>query len=185
MRGNERYVSGQPQLRHIEATRAMLLTGQNPYASILSCADSRVSPELCFDEAQGDLFVTRLAGNYVTNDMLASLEYAVVILKSPLIMVLGHTGCGAVSAAVSAAESQAEIPGHIQNIVTAIMPAVRAAAAQPHEGDLLRAATKENIKQNVQRLTEATPIIRQAVREGRVKVVGGLYELKTGRVELL
>src|SRR3546814_13652687 len=97
---------------------------------LLSCADSRVSPELCFDEERGDLFVARVAGNYVTNDILASLEYGVAVLHTPAIMVLGHTSCGAVSAAVSAFEKQAEFPGHIQNIVTELMPAVRASATE-------------------------------------------------------
>lgn len=185
MGGNERYTSGKTQNRSFSATRAALAGGQNPYASILSCADSRVSPELCFDEERGDLFVTRVAGNYVTNDILASLEYGVAVLNSPLIMVLGHTSCGAVSATVSALEKQAEFPGHIQSIVTALMPAVRAASAKAHQGTLLQAATIENIKQNVQRLQKATPILSKAVQAGKVKVVGGLYELETGRVKLV
>ncbi len=93
MAGNKRYVSGKINSRDYSSTRAALAGGQNPFACILSCADSRVSPELCFDEERGDLFVTRVAGNYVTNDILASLEYAVAVLHSPLIMVLGHTRC--------------------------------------------------------------------------------------------
>jgi carbonic anhydrase len=185
MDGNERYISGQTQNRSFAKTREALVGGQNPYASILSCADSRVSPELCFDEERGDLFVTRVAGNYVTNDILASLEYGVAVLNAPLIMVLGHTRCGAVSATVSALEKQADFPGHIQNIVTALMPAVRAAAAEPHKGTLLQAATLQNIRQNVQRLQEATPILSKAVQAGKVKVVGGLYALETGRIDLV
>src|SRR5690606_28019741 len=99
MEGNERYASGNATIRDFESTRSLLAKGQNPYASLLSCADSRVSPELCFDEARGDLFVTRVAGNYVTNDIVASLEYGAAVLNSPLIMVLGHTQCGAIGAA--------------------------------------------------------------------------------------
>lgn len=185
MEGNKRYTSGNTESRSFSATRAALVRGQNPYASILSCADSRVSPELCFDEERGDLFVTRVAGNYVTPDILASLEYGVAVLNSPLIMVLGHTSCGAVGATVNALEKQAEFPGHIQGIVTALMPAVRAAAAGPHKGTLLQAATIENIKQNVLRLQEATPILSKAVQAKQVKVVGGLYDLETGRIELV
>lgn len=185
MDGNQRYTSGKTQDRVFSSTRAALAGGQNPYACILSCADSRVSPELCFDEERGDLFVTRVAGNYVTPDILASLEYGVAVLKTPLIMVLGHTRCGAVSATVNALEKQAEFPGHIQTIVTALMPAVRAAAAAPHTGTLLQAATVENIKQNVQRLQEATPILSKAVQAEQVKVVGGLYDLETGRIALV
>jgi len=185
MEGNERYTSGKTKSRSVASTRAVLAGGQNPYASVLSCADSRVAPELCFDEEIGDLFVTRVAGNYVTSDILASLEYGVAVLNTPLIMVLGHTSCGAVSAAVSAFEKQTEFPGHIQNIVTELMPAVRATAAEPHQGTLLQAATIKNIKQNVQRLQEATPILSRAVQAGKIKVVGGLYHLDTGDVELV
>lgn len=185
MDGNERYKSGKTRDRVFASTRAALASGQNPYACILSCADSRVSPELCFDEERGDLFVTRVAGNYLTSDILASLEYGVAVLHAPLIMALGHTRCGAVSAAVNAFEKDAQFPGHIQTIVTAIMPAVRAAATKPHPDGLTEASTIENIKQNVRRLQEATPILSSAVRTGRVKVVGGLYSLDTGRVELV
>lgn len=184
--GNQRYTSGKIKNRDFASTRQALAGGQNPYASILSCADSRVSPEFCFDEERGDLFVSRVAGNYVSSDILASLEYGVAVLKVPAIMVLGHTRCGAVSAAVNAYEKQAEFPGHIQNIVTELMPAVRAAASQtPKGGTLLHAATIENIRQNVRRLQEATPILDRAVQSGKLKVVGGLYHLDTGRVEAI
>lgn len=184
--GNQRYTSGETKSRNHAPTRAALVRGQNPYAGILSCADSRVGPELCFDAERGDLFVTRVAGNYVTNDILASLEYGVAVLNTPAIMVLGHTSCGAVNAAVGAFEKPAEFPGHIQNIVTELMPAVRAAASEsPQKGTLLMAATIQNIRQNVQRLQQATPILDKAVQAGKLKVVGGLYHLDTGRVELI
>lgn len=185
IRGNERYVSNKAGARDFASTRSALASGQNPYACILGCADSRVGPELCFDESMGDLFVTRVAGNYVTNDMLASLEYGTAVLKAPLIMVLGHTHCGAVSAAVKAFESDASFPGHIQSIATALAPAVQAAEKSKHSGTLVAAATTENIKQNVKHLREATPILRGLVRAGKLKVVGGLYQLETGRVQLI
>lgn len=184
--GNQRYTSGKTKKRDFATTRQALTGGQNPYASILSCADSRVGPELCFDEGRGDLFVSRVAGNYVSTDILASLEYGVAVLNIPVIMVLGHTSCGAVGAAVSAYEKQAEFPGHIQNIVTELMPSVRAAASQaPKGGTLLHAATIENVRQNVQRLQEATPILARAVQDGKLRVVGGVYHLDTGRVEAI
>ncbi len=183
MRGNARYVSGQTQPRDFAATRKALAAGQNPYACILSCADSRVSPELCFDEGRGDLFVARVAGNYVTNDMLASLEYGVAVLKAPLIMVLGHSQCGAVSAAVNALEKHAEFPGHIQTLVTALLPSVRLAAKGKPAHGLLEAATLENIRQNVAALRLATPILSQAVRAGTLRIEGGYYRLETGKVE--
>ena len=185
MAGNKRYVSGQTNDRDFASTRAALAGGQNPYACILSCADSRVSPELCFDEERGDLFVTRVAGNYVTDDLLASLEYAVAVLYSPLIMVLGHTRCGALSAAVDTYENNAEFPGHIQTIVTALQPAVRAAAEAPHSGTLTEAATIENVRLGVKRLSEATPILSDAVQAKDLKVIGGIYDLTTGQVTLV
>jgi carbonic anhydrase len=185
MQGNERYASNQTVPRDFDATRPDLAAGQNPYACVLGCADSRVGPELCFDEARGDLFVTRVAGNYVTNDMLASLEYGVAVLKAKFIMVLGHTSCGAISAAVSAFEKNTAFPGHIQSIATALKPAVSAAAKSSKGGNLLEAATKVNIQMNVKRLQESTPVLRNLVRTGALKVAGGLYHLDTGRVELI
>lgn len=185
MQGNERYAAGKTVPRDFASTRSLLATGQNPYACLLSCADSRVSPELCFDENRGDLFVTRVAGNYVTNDILASLEYGTAVLNSPLIMVLGHTQCGAINAAVKGFETNASFPGHIQNIVTALMPSVRAASNGAHDGTLAEAATKENIRHSVKLLQESTPILGQLVEDGKLKVVGGIYRLKTGRVEIV
>lgn len=184
--GNRRYITGETKARNFASTRAALVRGQNPYAAILSCADSRVGPELCFDEERGDLFVARVAGNYVTNDILASLEYGVAVLNTPAIMVLGHTSCGAINAAVGAFEKQAEFPGHIQDLVVELLPAVRdAARASPKEGMLLQAATIQNIRQNVQRLQEAAPILDKAVMAGKLRVIGGLYHLDTGQVELV
>jgi carbonic anhydrase len=185
MRGNERYASNQIAERDFSSTRDGLAMAQNPYASLLSCADSRVSPELCFDEARGDLFVTRIAGNYVTTDILASLEYGAAVLKAPLIMVLGHTRCGAITATVDALKNDTNFPGHIQSITTALMPAVRASAKTEHRGTLIEAATKENIRRNVKLLQEATPVLSRSVRDGKVKVVGGIYRLDTGRIELV
>ena len=186
MTGNRRYVSGQTSIKDYASTRGALLTGQNPYACLLGCADSRVGPELCFDESSGDLFVTRVAGNYLTSDILASLEYGTTVLQAPLVMVLGHTQCGAVAAAVTAYEQEIDFPGHIQNIATAIAPAVRSAAAQPRgAATLVELATLENIRQNVTRLELATPLISRRVRDGKLKIVGGLSDLETGRVDLM
>jgi carbonic anhydrase len=184
MQGNARYVGGKTLDRNFSATRAALAGGQNPYACLLACADSRVSPELCFDESRGDLFVTRVAGNYVTTDILGSLEYAVAVLKTPLIMVLGHTRCGAVDAAVSAVQKNTSFPGHIQTLTTAVAPAVQAALkVSGQSGTLLDRAIVENVRQNVQRLSQATPILSKQVQAGALKVVGGVYHLDTGRVE--
>ncbi|MDQ3186663.1 MAG: carbonic anhydrase, partial [Pseudomonadota bacterium] len=126
MAGNERYVADQSRPLNFSSDRAALVKGQNPYASILSCSDSRVSPEFCFDEQRGDLFVARVAGNYLTTDFVATLEYAAAVLRTPLIMVLGHEGCGAVGAAIDAVDNNKQFPGHIQSMASALAPAVRA-----------------------------------------------------------
>ena len=184
MVGNQRYVSNTPLPADFAATRAALVTGQNPYACILSCADSRVSPELCFNADRGDLFVTRVAGNYVTPAILASLEYGTAVLQSPLIMVLGHTSCGAINAAIKAVKKDEDFPGHIQQLTTDLSPAVNAAIkAKP--ADLELAATRENVLINVDKLRNATPVLRRRVQNGQLKVVGGLYHLDTGRVEII
>lgn len=164
------------------ALREALVGGQNPYAAVLGCADSRVSPEYAFDEGQGDLFVTRVAGNFVTPAILASLEYSVAVLKTPLIFVLGHTGCGAIGAAVKAVTEDASFPGHIQSLATDLAPAVRKAKKSGTK-DLVAAATIENVRYNVDKLASSTPILRRAVRAGSLKVAGGVYQLQTGKVE--
>lgn len=186
MQGNERYVNGQITKHDFASTREALAGGQNPYACLLSCADSRVGPEFCFDESRGDLFVTRVAGNYVTPDVLASLEYGVVVLKSPLIMVLGHTQCGAIGAAIDADENHTDYPGHIQAITTALAPAVKGVKNDMKDpAAFRRAVTIENIRMNVRALQMATPLLRREVEEGRMKVVGGLYHLDSGKVEMM
>lgn len=184
MQGNERYAQNAMNARGFETTRAALATGQNPFACVLSCADSRVSPEFCFDEERGDLFVTRVAGNYVTTALLASLEYAVAVLNAPLIMVLGHTQCGAIGAAIDAEENSTDFPGHIQSITSALAPAVRKAKANK-PADMMDATIRENVLLNVAALQQSTPLLRQQVEQGKLKVVGGLYHLKTGKVEML
>lgn len=181
--GNKRYVAGKSNIRNFSQTRAALTEGQNPFASILSCADSRVSPELCFDVGRGDLFVNRLAGNYVSADLLASIEYGAAVLNAPIIMVLGHTECGAIKAAIKADKDNVDFPGHIQVITTSLKGAVK--AGQKDGGDLLAASILENIKINVAMLKDSTPLLRKLVEDKKLKVVGGLYYLDTGKVELV
>lgn len=184
MAGNARYVSNKPNPADFTSTRAALALGQNPYASILSCADSRISPELCFDADRGDLFVTRVAGNYVTPAILASLEYGAAVLQSPLIMVLGHTSCGAINAAIKAVKKDEDFPGHIQQLTTDLSPAVTA-AMKSKPASLELAAVRENVLINVSKLRNATPILRRRVQNNQLKVVGGVYHLDTGRVEII
>ena len=185
MKGNGRYVNGNINTDDsFKSAAAALKNGQNPYAIILSCADSRVSPELCFDEGPGDLFVNRIAGNYVTTDLLGSIEYGALILKAPLIMVLGHTECGAVKAAMKAEEENTSFPGHIQSISSHIGAAVRVAKQQGGKVTTTD-VVKANIKLNVAYLQQSTPIIRQLVQENKVKVVGGIYSLEDGTVSMV
>lgn len=171
LKGNQRYISGKSQPFDFAKDRAALVGGQNPYASILSCSDARVVPEICFDEQRGDLFVARVAGNYVTSELLASLEYGAAVLKIPLIMVLGHQHCGAVGAAIAAVEKYQQFPGHIQTLTTSIEPAVRAAASI--KGNQSDNVIKQNVILNVARLKRAAPILSKLVIENKIHIVGG------------
>jgi len=181
--GNERYVAGVMKRHDFSSERGVLAGGQNPYAGILSCADSRVSPEYAFDCGRGDLFVVRVAGNFADEDGIASFEYAVKFLGAPLLVVLGHENCGAVSAAIKTVKDGAEMPGHLPQLVEHIRPAVQAALPEP--GDLLDNAIRENVLLNVETLKTATPILSRYVEENKVRVVGGIYKLKDGRIEWL
>jgi carbonic anhydrase len=182
-RGNERYVDGVMKRHDFGVERGVLAGGQNPFAGILSCADSRIAPEYAFDSGRGDLFVVRVAGNFAEEDGIASFEYAVQFLGTPLLVVLGHDKCGAVDAAIKTVKDGAELPGHLPHLVDHIAPAVRTAMGEP--GDLLANAIRENVLLNVQKLQSASPILSDAVGQGKIKVVGGIYKLKDGRVEWL
>src|SRR6202162_2831344 len=130
MKGNRRYVEGVAKRHDFRHEREALTKGQNPYAGVLSCADSRVAPEYAFDAGRGDLFVCRVAGNLINDDVIASFEYAVSVLNTPLIMVLGHQACGAVDAAIKSIKDSTTLPGHLPSLVTALTPAVKAALHQ-------------------------------------------------------
>jgi len=183
MEGNERYVAGKSMPLDFHDVQDSLVKGQNPYATILGCSDSRVSPEHCFDESHGDLFVARGAGNYLTNDNVATLEYAVVVLNTPLIMVLGHENCGAVEAAIDAVDHHKDFPGHIQLLASAVAPAVR--AVSDTSSSRLLNVTKQNVIMTVETLRTKTPILDNYHSQRKIRVVGGLYHLATGRVELI
>lgn len=182
-KGNGRYVRG-TTLRHDFAhEREALSGGQNPFAAILSCADSRIAPELCFDTARGDLFVCRIAGNFASDEMIASLEYAVQVLKTPLIMVLGHEACGAVDATIKSIKDGSTLPGHLPSLVAALKPAVD--AVQGQSGDVLANATQRNVMLNVERLKNTGPILSAFAGDNKIRVVGGIYQLRSGQVRLL
>jgi carbonic anhydrase len=183
MKGNGRYVDGVSRRHDFTHEREALVGGQNPYASILSCADSRIAPEYAFDSGRGDLFVCRVAGNFANDDSVASLEYGAAVLNSPLILVLGHDSCGAVDATIKSLRDNTTLPGHMPSLVNALAPAVKAVADQP--GDKLANATRRNVLDNVAKLKAATPILSAAATEGKIKIVGGIYRLDTGKVELV
>jgi carbonic anhydrase len=182
--GNARYAANRPRSRDFSATRAARAAGQAPFASILGCADSRVAPELAFDQNPGDLFVVRVAGNFVTPEGLGSLEFGSAVLGSKLILVLGHTSCGAVDATVAALRQGNTLPGHIAGLVTAMKPGIEPALAETG-GDVIRRALVSNVRHNVRALETSTPILAERVGRGALAVKGGIYDLATGRVELV
>jgi len=182
--GNARYVSNQMNERDFSAGRAARVRGQAPFAAILGCADARVAPELAFDQAPGDLFVVRVAGNFMTPDGLASLEYGAAVLGTKVIMVLGHTNCGAINSTVAALQKGNDLPGHIGDLVRAMKPGVEPVLKQPGD-DLAQRAVLANVRWNVQRLIEAKPILADMVTAKKLSVVGGVYDLATGKVTLV
>ncbi len=181
--GNRRYRKTPGKLSEHLVENPILTAGQAPFATILSCSDSRVVPEILFDQAQGSLFVVRVAGNILTTDGLASIEYAVKVLGSRLIFVLGHEACGAVAAAIDVVENRTMLPGHLPQLVRSIEPAVM--AARGTEGRLLDNAIDWNVKIVQEQLGRAGPIVSEAVQSDSVKVAGGVFDLDTGMVDLL
>jgi carbonic anhydrase len=183
LKGNTRYVEG-VSLRHdFKHEREALSGGQNPYASILSCADSRIAPEYAFDSGRGDLFVCRVAGNFANAESIASLEYSVAVLGAPLILVLGHDSCGAVDAAIKSLKDGTTLPGHLPSLVEGVAPAVKAALSQG--GDTLAKAIRQNVTDTVAKLRATTPILSAAVEQRKLRIVGGVYGLRDGRVEMM
>jgi carbonic anhydrase len=183
LKGNSRYVEGLALRHDFKHEREALVGGQNPFAAILSCADSRIAPEYAFDSGRGDLFVCRVAGNFATDEVIASLEDAVAVLGVPLILVLGHESCGAVDAAIKSLKDDKPLPGHMPTLVSGLAGAVKAVSQQG--GDTLLKATRQNVIDNVGKLGAATPILSAAVEQRKLRVVGGVYGLKDGRVEML
>jgi carbonic anhydrase len=182
--GNARYVADKRCERDCAAWRAALVGSQYPIAAILSCSDSRVPPEIIFDQGPGDLFVVRDAGNVVSTYGLASMEFAVAVLGVPLILVVGHSGCGAVAAALQSAKERSTLPGHLPELVKAIQPAVDAAHGK-HPSDLLAATINENVRLGMSNLKTRSDVIGDAIKSGKVGIAGGVYDLATGEVTLI
>ena len=145
---------------------------------------SRVAPELAFDQNPGDLFVVRVAGNFVTTDGLGSLEYGAAVLGTKLILVLGHTSCGAIDATVTALQKGNKLPGHIADLVRAMKPGVEPALKQPGD-DLQLRAVIANVKHNVERLKNSKPILAGMIAKKQLGVAGGVYDIATGKVTLV
>ena len=183
LEGNARYVDGTTRRHDFAHEREALAGGQNPYACVLSCADSRIGPEYAFDTGRGDLFVCRVAGNFASDETVASLEYAVSVLSAPLILVLGHDACGAVDATIKSLKDDKTLPGHLPSLVQALAPSVKAVSQRG--GDVLANAIRQNVVDTVAKLHSVPPILSEAVARDKLRVVGGIYRLKDGRVDLV
>jgi carbonic anhydrase len=185
--GNERFATGQAQgPRRRPDEFIPLAEGQAPLAVIVGCADSRVPPEVLFDQGVGDLFVVREAGNVVSGAgavVKGSIEYAVAELGVPVIVVLGHTSCGAIKAALKHIDAHDQLPGSIGDLVKILRPAVASVKGKP--GDPVDNAIRANVEMGVQRLKTLKPVLAAAVAQKRLRVVGGVYDLKTGRVAMM
>lgn len=178
--GNRRFTSGNVAHPNQSASRrAEVLAGQQPFAIVLTCADSRVPPEVFFDQGIGDMFVIRNAGNIVDDVVLGSIEYAVEHFGTSLVVVVGHTLCGAVTATVQGGE----VPGRVKSIASTILPAVEATRGQP--GDAVLNATLANVRNMVNAIKTCQPILSEAVMYNHIRVVGALYNLDSGKVEFL
>jgi carbonic anhydrase len=177
--GNQRFMQHQPQ--YPDQTQARLrevAQSQHPFATVLSCADSRVPVEIVFDQGIGDIFDVRIAGNIATPEALGSIEYAISLLDTPLLMVLGHERCGAVTAAVQ----NEPLPGKIGTFVNAILPAVEQVKDLP--GDAVDNAVIANVRYQIQQLQRSS-LLAERLQSGRLKLVGGRYDLDTGAVTLI
>ena len=179
--GNGRYTNGNQQHpRQSTEQRVESIKSQHPFATIVSCSDSRVPPEIVFDQGLGDLFIVRVAGNVINDEGLGSVEYSVDHLGTRLILVLGHQSCGAVKAARETIAAKGKAPGHIESLVRAIKPAVEATAK-----DDLETTVKANVKNVVNALRSSTPILKPKVDSGELRVLGAYYSLDTGAVSFL
>ena len=182
--GNKRFYKGDARHPHQSLKDLRELAGgQHPFAITLGCADSRVAPEILFDQGLGDLFDNRVAGNIVDDLMLGSIEFAIEEFGVPLIVVLGHERCGAITATVDAIEHGGEAPGKIGTIVEALRPVVEPLVGGP--GDVVEAGVQANVLAQVQHLLDHSEIIQEKVHEGALGVVGARYDLDNGKVTLL
>ena len=183
--GNQKFVSS-PQLCAAELTnnRTAVAKGQSPWATILTCADSRVSPELIFGGVGlGELFVCRNAGNVADTAVMGTIEYGAEHLGSPLVVVMGHSRCGAVQAACDVVEKDAKLPGSIKPMVDAIVPAAKAMKGK--SGNFVDLSVRENARLNAEKVKAESDIVKELAHEGKVKIIYARYDLDTGVVDFL
>ena len=184
--GNRRYVANKLELRDFSPVGERIASSQKPFAAIITCADSRISPSIVFDIHLGNLFVSRIAGNTVDTGTLGSTEYAVAVLGVKVVVVLGHTNCGAVKAALDVANGKASFPpskfGKIGAFVDLILPAVR---SLPRNRRTVVNVTNNNARRQARDLAKKGPIVSAAVKNGQIKVVPAVYQIGSGRVRFL
>ena len=184
LEGHQRYLSGQSLHQHQDGGwRATLAYSQHPFALVFGCADSRVPPEILFDQGLGDLFVIRTAGHVPDAAVFGTVEFGLEELNIPLVLVMGHERCGAVQAAVKAMDTDSVIPGHLGELVAAITPAVAQVKGQP--GDIVDNAVRAHVGLVMRQLQAEVPLLAQRIREERVTIVGARHDLDTGDIELL
>jgi carbonic anhydrase len=183
--GNARFVRGEARFATMQTDRvADLAKGQKPYATILGCSDSRVAPELLFDAGLGELFIIRVAGNVVSPEVMGSLQYAAVKLATPLFVVLGHEHCGAVEAALDANLRGARYRARIERLLASIVPGLRGIDPTLPQDEQLQQGVEANVRWSLQQIRE-TPEAQAKAAEGKLKLVGAIYEIGTGRVRFL
>ena len=182
--GNRRFITGRARHPH-QSLKDLhdLAAGQHPFAITVGCADSRVSPEVLFDQGLGDIFDNRVAGNIVDDLLLGSIEFAVEEFGSPLIVILGHERCGAINATINAIETGGEAPGHIGVIVEALRPIIEPVLSRP--GDKTENAVRANIHAQAAELVTRSEVIAEHIAAGELRIVGARYDLDDGRVTLV
>jgi carbonic anhydrase len=187
LEGNARFVADKAACPPLTTRRIELAQGQKPFAIIVSCSDSRVPVEIIFDQAPGNIFGIRIAGNFVDEHGLGSIEYSVASFASSLILVLGHTECGAVKATVGYLKDGTAQPSHIQTLIAAIAPAAKEAKSMLGDaaGDWVSNATIQNVHENIANLTARSPIVAGAVKDGKLSIAGGIYDLHSGKVTIV
>jgi len=184
LEGNKRYIGATMSYpNQTKQRRTELLQGQFPFAVVLGCADSRIPPEILFDQGIGDIFVIRVAGNITSPEVIGSIEYAVEHLSVPLVLVMGHESCGAVGATVDAVANNVDVPGNVGSVVEAIKPAVQ--RVQATSENMVENAVRANVELVVEQLKASKPLLSSYVEQGKVRIVGSYYSMKSGEVDII